>query len=153
MQTPQQADIFLVPLLDGGYGVGQIVEIEETPDDSALVMLTLLQSAPDWPPSPIHYSEAVSLVLTTDAALKNGSWQIVGFEMLPPIERVFKLKSAIASNFENVSIQDNAIVEAFLSACHGLYPWDGFPDPHFFNALLVFSDQVPSNVKYKRHFA
>lgn len=153
MQTPQQADIFLIPLLDGGFGVGQVVEVSATPQSTALVMLTLLQSAPNWPPSPIHYSESTSLVLVQDNALKDGSWHIVGFEMLPPIGRLFKIKEALSSNFENVAFQESAIVEAFVNACHGLYPWDGFPDPQFFNKLLIYPDQVPSGVKYKRHFA
>ena len=153
MLKPQQADIFLIPLMDGGFGVGQVVEVDATPEGSALCLLTRLLSAPDWPPTPIHDSEAISLVLVTDDALRNGTWQTVGFEMLPKLERVFPLKNTIIDKFHGIAVHEPAIIEAFVNACHGLYPWDGFPDPTFFNSLLVYPDKTPSKAKMKRDFA
>lgn len=153
MPAPQQADIFLIPLIDGGFGVGQVVEIDATPRGSVLVMLTLLQSAPDWPPSPIHDSEAISLIIVADTALRNGTWQTVGFEMLPKLERVFPLKSSIVDKFHGITVHEPAIIEAFVNACHGLYPWNGFPEANFFNNLLVYPNKTPSKAKMKGEFA
>jgi len=52
-----------------------------------------------------------------------------------------------------VAIQDPAVVEAFVNAIHGLYPWDGFPDPEFFTKLLVSPDRIPATAKPKSAFA
>jgi len=104
MTTPQEADLFLIPLLDGEHALGQ------------------------------------------------GTWPVIGFETLPDIERVFKLNAAKANNFENVQIQDPAIIEAFVNACHGLYPWDAFPDPDFFDNLLIKKDARPATAKMKTAF-
>ena len=152
MQHPQLADIFLVPLINGDFAVGQVANTKDTPDGTVLCIFTLLKSAPDWPPSAIHYSEAIALVLTSDKPLLDGTWQIVGFEAVPPLERIFDLSKALRNKFSDVAVQDPAIMEAFVNACHGLYPWDGFPDPQFFNNLLIAPDRVPSAARMKSQF-
>jgi len=152
MQPPQLADIFLIPLMDGDFAVGQVVNAKDKPEGTVLCILTLLKSAPDWPPSPMHYSEAIALVLTQTASLTDGTWQTVGFEAVPALERVFDLEKAVASNFENLTVHDPAILEAFVNACHGLYPWDGFPDSQFFTKLLIQPDRIPSTAKMKSQF-
>lgn len=152
MQPPQLADIFLVPLINGDFAVGQVANVADTPDNTALCLFTLLTSAPDWPPKPIHYSEAISLILLSDTSLRDGTWQTVGFEAVPPLKRIFDLEDALATKFANVKAQDPAIVEAFVNACHGHYPWDGFPDSQFFNSLLIYPDRVPKFAKMKSQF-
>ncbi len=152
MQPPQLADIFLIPLMDGDFAVGQVANVDDTPEGTALCLLTLLKSAPDWPPAPIHYSEAIALVLIQDASIRNETWQIVGFEAVPPLDHIFDVTNALRTKFANITAQDPAVIEAFVNACHGLYPWDGFPDSQFFNKLLIFPDRVPSSAKMKSQF-
>jgi len=152
MQPPQLADIFLVPLINGDFAVGQVANVDDTPENTALCLFTLLKSAPDWPPEPIHYSEAVALMLVSDASIRDKTWQVVGFEAVPALERIFDLEDAVSTGFENLTVQDPAIVEAFVNACHGHYPWDGFPDSQFFNKLLIYPDRVPKTARMKIQF-
>ena len=116
-----QADIFLVPLLDGSYGVGQVFEAGAAP----LCGLTGLRQDRTTPASPLHALAFLSFRHLDPAHLTDGTWPIIGFEQLPRIA-----PTAPADPL------DPAVTEAFLNALHGLYPWDGFPDPAFFDGLL-----------------
>ena len=44
---------------------------------------------------------------------------------------------AALATAEEVDASAPAVVEAFLSACHGLYPWDGFGGSQVFDGLLL----------------
>lgn len=145
---PKQADIFLIPLLNGAYGVGQVVVCSpETPLGTAACIITRRQTKTLGEQSPIHLSEALSLILVKDDLMEDGTWPIVGFEQIPPVEKTFKIEKALKTRFDRVAIQDGAVVEAFTNAIHGLFPWDGFPDPQFFTKLLVSPDAIPSSAK------
>ncbi len=152
MPTPQLADIFLIPLLNGDFAVGQVVETATTPSNTALCALTLLKSAPDWPPSAIHHSEVISLILIQDTALSDETWQVIGFEAVPALERIADLSDARSAGFSNMTQHDPALIEAFVNACHGHYPWDGFPDPQFFNSLLINPKVRPKAARMKSQF-
>lgn len=152
MPKPQQADIFLIPLLDGTHAAGQVIEADETPDNSVLCLLTLKLAEPDIAPSGFALSELIALVLLRPDHLVDGTWPITGFEQLPRIEDVFKLKAAKSKRFENIQIHDAATIEAFINACHGHYPWDAFPDPAFFDTLLVKRDARPAQARMAADF-
>jgi len=133
--VPLQADIFLVPLLSGAFGVGQIVICPpKTPLGTRACIFTQRYVPEAKEQSPIHISEALALILINDELLNNRTWPIVGFEALPPIHQSFKIKKAVESRFENVAIQDPAAVEAFVNALHGLYP-------------LIHPDRIPQRAK------
>ena len=143
--VPQQADIFLIPLLNGAYGVGQAVVCSpDTPLGTAACIITKRQVKTVAEQAPIHLSEALSLVLVKDDLIESGTWPVVGFESIPPIEKAFKIKKAIKTRFDRVAIQDPAVIEAFVNAIHGHFPWDGFPDPQLFTKLLISPDAIPS---------
>ncbi|SEW07131.1 hypothetical protein SAMN04488515_0912 [Cognatiyoonia koreensis] len=152
MPAPQEADIFLVPLLNGDHTVGQVIEVEKTPEKSVLCLLSLKRLTPDDTSAPLNLSEMIALVLTRPDHFADGTWPIIGFEQLPQIEKVFKLAEAKSNGFENVAIHEPAIIEAFANACHGHYPWDAFPDPQFFDRLLVTKAARPPAARMKSQF-
>lgn len=152
MPAPQEADIFLIPLLNGDHAVGQVIEVEKAPDNSVLCLLTLKQLTPKDKASPLMLSELISLVLLRPDHFKDGTWPIIGFETLPDIEKVFKLEKAKADRFADIHIHDPAIIEAFVNACYGQYPWDGFPDPAFFDNLLVNKTARPAAARMTADF-
>ena len=55
---------------------------------------------------------------------------VIGFEQIPRLAAIDRLEAI------EDGVMDAAIAEALVSAWHGLYPWDGFPDPAFFDKLL-----------------
>ncbi len=124
MITPHQADLFTVPLLDGGIALGQVADV--LPDGMLRLLLTLSR---DGTPRPIGSGDVIATLYTAAAPLADGFWQITGYDALPPIAPVTALP-------EDAEIHDPAVIEAFLNACHCLYPWDGFPDPEAFARML-----------------
>ena len=126
--TWDEADLFALPLLDGDTGWGQVVERTET---GPLILLTRRKGPPEKNLHPVELSEVWALLRVPSAPLDDGTWPIHGFEALPrPRHRLE------ASRAPDAPV-DPAIVEASLSACHGLLPWDYFPDPALFDGLLL----------------
>lgn len=152
MQTPQEADIFLIPLLNGTHAVGQVIEVEKAPENCALCFLTLKQQNLETPATSFVLDDLIAITLVQTGHFQNDTWPIIGFEQLPRIERVFQLADAKANQFEQTERYDPALVEAFINASHGLYPWDAFPDPAFFDKLLLNPDQRPPLAKMKTDF-
>lgn len=137
----EQADHFLVPLLDGGFGLGQVlypgVPVEH-PDlwAAPLCILTTRRMQRETPCSPISASEVLSVELLAPGPLRDETWPIIGFEQLPPLRHADELRRLEARDGGTAAMQETGLIEAFLNACHGLYPWDGFGSPAIFDALL-----------------
>jgi len=138
-----EADLFLVPLLDGGYGLGQVVEDHRDRHGSALCAFCLRRPSLDAAPLPLSLAEVVSVMLVSPVHLNDGTWPVVGFEQIPRVGARDLMSGFLIDTRLDLAGHDPAIVEAFLSACHGLYPWDGFPDPAFFDRLLYGSTPLP----------
>lgn len=126
--TWDEADLFTLPLLDGDTGWGQVVERLE---GGALILLTRRKGPPEQNLQPVALSEVWALLRVPSTPLDDGTWAVHGFEALPRPRH--RLEAARAPE----GAIDPAIVEAFLSACHGLLPWDYFPEAGLFDGLLL----------------
>ena len=142
-----QADIFLVPLLDGGYGLGQVFEVTGEAAEAPLCGLTAVKGPRDIAPRPLAMREFLAFRLLDPAHLADGTWPIIGFEQLPNWNGRRYLTTLMAE--DDKTPLDPAVTEAFLNAAHGLYPWDGFPDPGFFDGLLHSGVARPEAAVFK----
>ena len=137
---PQQADLFLVPLLDGGSALGQVIAA----DVEGAVHLCLSDlRGPD--PAAIPASRALATLYTEPRPFLTGQWQVIGYEALPAPARAAERPHRP----EGTAVHDPAVIEAFLNAVHGLYPWDGFPDADFFTSLLLPGVPAPAARRLK----
>ena len=130
-----QADLVTVPLLDGGLGLLQIVD--RAGPDAALAALTLRRPAPGAAVAPLAASDITSFQRIATGAIVDGTWTIAGFEQIPRRAALPDLDVARLRDWPGLPLRDPAVIEAFLNACHGLYPWDGFPDAAFFDTFLL----------------
>jgi hypothetical protein len=137
-QSWDQADIFALPLLDGGEGFGQVIAPE---DGGALILLTLRTGARADVVAPIRGPDVVAILRTTATPLDDGTWPVVGLESLP-----FE-QSALDPSRGPADPVDPAVVEAFLNACHGLLPWDYFPDKILFDTILAKGVERPAKAR------
>ncbi|WP_375281611.1 hypothetical protein [Pseudooctadecabacter sp.] len=119
----QPADLPLIPLLDSTQTVVQVDEVAGT---TARLFLTLIRTTLGETPKRLT-AEDVSAVITVTTA--DVPWPIAGYDTIP------RLTAPLTDAQTNP--QDPAIAEALANALHGLYPWDGFPDPAYFDAFLT----------------
>jgi hypothetical protein len=154
MPAWDQADFFAVPLLDGGHGLGQIVAVADCPPDAAFCALTLRRATPGETPVPLTLPEITAIVFVRTAHLASGTWPLLGFDTLPTTETLvsFRLTQRAWKLAENPAtlVADPALIEAFVNACHGLLPWDHFPDTQIFDRILAHKGQRPSAVIFKQ---
>ncbi|MFT5065150.1 MAG: hypothetical protein ACI9TA_000759 [Reinekea sp.] len=141
-KAPQQADLFLIPLLDGTFCVSQIVDVLIS--GSCLCAISKRQISKDSPISALSLSDLQALILINSDAIETGVWAVNGFEQLPQINSIFKWRDAKLDGYANLERQDPAVIEAFANATFGLYPWDGFGTADFFVRFLINPDQIPS---------
>lgn len=133
----QEADHILVPLLNGGFTLAQVARLD---DDGALIYIT---HRPVTPTSKIRAfaSDDIQAAVFTDlAGIPDGHWPIVGYE---PIPKLLHSAPWTLSDTDR-TIHDPAIIEALANALHGLYPWDGFPEPVFFANMLCHPETRPA---------
>ncbi len=136
MAEPAQADLFRVPLLDGSDGIGQVIEIGE---DGLFVLLSSDRHG-DAGSVPVPLSRVLALLRIPADPLASGQWGITGFDMIPETRKIWPHDLF----WPDLPLTDPAIVEAFLSACHGLFPWDGFPDEGLFDRMLAAGRDRPA---------
>ncbi len=123
MTTPQQADFIFIPLLDGRHALAQIELIH---GDHADLLLSR-RVARLGTGTALAQDEICARLRVPCAPLTSGVWLIGGYDTLPRL-------TALPPD---TPVLDQAIVEAFASAVHGLFPWDGMGDRALFDAILL----------------
>lgn len=147
MPAFDQADFFAIPLLDGGNALGQVVEVKDCPPDAAFCALTLRRATIGRTPDPLRLPDITALVFIGTAHLTDGTWPLLGFDTLPYTDGLVSFKQTqrawkMADNPASL-VADPALIEAFVNACHGLLPWDYFPDPQIFDRILARKGERP----------
>ena len=136
-----QADHFLIPLLDGSFGLGQVLYPAVAVDQDGLYsaplcIFTARRMAPEGSCIPIALSEVISVELVDPTPLRDAIWPVVGFEQLPPLRQEAELRRLSDRDGDAPRVCETGLVEAFVNACHGLYSWDAFGSNAVFDALL-----------------
>jgi hypothetical protein len=140
----QEADHILIPLLNGEHALAQVVQVQ---DQNAVIFVTQRASRSDGTVITIQKSDVLAVVPVSLETLPENHWRIIGYDAIPNLNR----RPADLTSDE-VALHDPAIVEAFVNAIHGLYPWDGFPDPGFFTNLLSDADTLPPKARMTTDF-
>ena len=139
----QSADHVLVPLLDATFGVAQIARIEQ---DRALVYMTAQRGTPAGRTRPLNDADVIAALCVALPDLGPDQWPVFGYDAVP---RLDAFDTLFLGGIDPV---DPAIIEAFTSAIHGLYPWDGLPDPAYFTNLLRDPATLPATARMTADF-
>ena len=121
-----QADYFRLPLLDGRFGVGQI--FEKDAGGSGIVFCGLSQRSVGAaePITPFASSEVIAVIRVPDTAITSEQWPLAGFDQLPRFRDFVAYDANAALGFPDHPVHDPAVIEGFINAVHGHYPWDAF---------------------------
>ena len=135
----QEADHILVPLLDGRHGVAQVIRVQ---DDRVFLYLSDRHHHQNDKVVAFAENEVVAFLFVDLAGLPENHWPVIGYDAIPKLRRTPEHLSLDLLDEKN-PIHDPSIIEAFANALHGLYPWDGFPDPAFFTTFLRDPSALP----------
>ena len=145
-----EGNIFLVPLEDNNFfGVGEILKI--TPDALNSVVCIFYSykyaDVDEFDMDMLSQKDVISTQFITPDLIKNGTWPIVACRKTELNPEVFLNFSELFNNrFLNVNIEGSAIIRKFLSAYHGLHPWNCYYREDYFDDLLATNVVRPSNI-------
>jgi len=143
-------DIFVVPLEDGSYGLGQVISYEEAAMGSAVCAFfsDRRRDIPSHIESPSEEVLIAVLFVTRDL-LDSNRWRVISNGPLLPWGKYLDLKELRRRGFIGVTIVGSFNVTTLMNAYHKLVPWNDFYDPNYLDGLLVSSDRKPANVLLK----
>ena len=137
VSTMQVADHILIPLLDDRAALAQVVQVQGS---RAALYITDHPYGADTRTFGLSADKVVAVLATQLATLPQDHWRIIGYESIPDLNTV-----PLDLGKDDTVLHDPAVVEAFVNALHGLYPWDGFPEPDFFSNMLRNPADLPAH--------
>ena len=142
----QPGDEFLVPLLDGTYGQGQILLHEPDAMDSVICAFFSIrhQGVPAQLDTPPQESLLAVLFVTRDL-LDSGCWRIVNNGQTIPWRIYLDFSEMQKKRFIGTKIIGSSNAASLLNAFHRLAPWNGFHTPDYLDKLLISADRRPAN--------
>lgn len=143
-------DIFLVPISDENYCVGQVIDQQKKALNSVICAFSDIRVAGSNERFELSVDDLISVQFTTRDLLDSGIWKVVKNQTPFSVERFFNVRKFQAEGFVGVRVVGSGSIMKFLKAFFGLYPWDGLHDPEYFDKLLLPSKQKPASVVYKQ---
>ena len=135
--------VYAVPLGDGSFGVAQAgVPMFPTVIYVAL-FLDRFETVPATPPA-LEQSKLVSLTATWRKNLNKGEWVPLGVSELTPGLLNHPAEALAAGGYVGAKHYDAGLLSEFLSACHGVLPWNVMYDPAYYEKLLVSGAARPA---------
>lgn len=148
-QTIGTGDVFLVPLSDGSWCAGQLLQITKKALNSCICAFfdVRLLAESDIVNRPLHEANLFAVQFVTPESLKKALWPIVeNREVTIDLERYIPLDKLQQHGFVGAKIVGDGIIDDFLNAYYGLRTWDDFHDPNYFDKLLASPGKRPADV-------
>lgn len=128
--------VYAVPLADGTFGLAQAGEAMWP---NVIHVALYLDRYPDMPvgvPS-LARENVVSLVATWKKDLNKGAWLPLGIAAQAAARHEFPNEALAQQGYIAAKHYDAGILAEFLSAFHGLLPWNVMFDPAYYDKLLA----------------
>lgn len=131
----ETGDLFALPLIDGTYGVAQAI----APAGTYAIDFALLATRLADPAAPLAMpskKDAVGLLATWRTVVTGGHWAYCGHaDLVVPAESCLN-QQLIAQGRVGITHSSWGLLEKFLSAYHGVFPWNLYPAFDFDSYLL-----------------
>ena len=140
--------VYAVPLRDGSFGIAQAGEAQGALVNVIYVALfsDRYTRIPDEVPA-LERESAVSLVATWRQALNRGEWLSVGVAQELFKKSEFPNERYASDGYVGAKNYDAGLLAEFLSAFHGLLPWNVMHNPAYYDGLLRPGLSRPPSVK------
>ena len=127
--------VYAVPLEGGSFGLAQSIDAMTV---NIIYVAVFSHRLPAPPPSPPELAPiaAVALLATRRQALNRGEWLSLG--LAPPAfkKRHFPNERFVSEGYVGAKIYDAGLIAEFLSAYHGLLPWNVMAEENYYEAML-----------------
>jgi immunity protein 26 of polymorphic toxin system len=150
-QRHKDGDVFVVPLNDGTYSLGQILAYEREALNSvacAFYNIRIVDGPTLEIPAPLPQDRVISILLTTRDLLNRAVWPVIADRAIPTMVAVRPYEQYRVKKWVGARIIGSGIVDKFLNAYFGLAPWDAMQDPNYFDSLLLHASLKPSGLVF-----
>jgi hypothetical protein len=144
-------DVFCAPLPDGQCCLGQALGLMgEYVNVVNCVLFDIRFRMVDTAPS-LDPNKVIAVVSTTRDLLDEGHWPIVGHAPIFIKKSNWPNEQFAKKDYVGAKTYGSGIVNDFLAAYYGLFPWDGYKEPDYFDKMLSSPSKKPSNsiLKFK----
>ena len=152
-QKYKKGDVFVVPLCDGTYSLGQVLSPEPKALNSVACAYYSLRIV-DGPildiPTPLPLDNLISVTLTTPDLLNRATWPVVADRTVNVPSKKRPYERYRSKEWVGAKIIGSGIIRQFLNAYFGLAPWDAMDDPNYYESLLLDPSLKPSGLIYER---
>lgn len=147
-QKWQNGDVFLIPLLDGTYAVGQVIRKTKEAMDSAVCAFfdMRLDDADPLEVGKLTEESLVALKFCSVGLLDAGEWKVVDSRAPFDTSRYVDLDQLAENMYIGVRVVGSAILRELMNAYYALSPWNAFHDPEYLDKLLISPEKKPKNV-------
>lgn len=147
-QDWKAGDCFVIPLLDGGGLLGQVLAHEPRAMNSVSCALFDQRVGQSECPRP-SMGRLFSILLVTRDSLDSGHWQVVATWPVEVPQEKFPFEHSRSKGFIGAKIYGSGVVREFANAFCGLCPWDDWAKPDYLDGLLVSPEVKPKSLLYK----
>ena len=135
-------DLFKVPLDDGECCLGQV--LGQMGGFKNIVNCAFFDiRLKDGDPPYFVLDKLIAVISTTRDLLDEGYWSIIGHQPMAVKKSGWPNEQFSNSGYIGAKTYGSGIVNHFLSAYYGLYPWNGYKDSNYFLKLLVSPSKKP----------
>lgn len=140
--------LFLISLENGQKSVGQILDVPSGAMGAVLCGFFLNTVTPNQKVE-VGRDSLISILFVTPDYLDSGRWKILDVGQEIPVDEFIDIKQLAAKEFVGMKVYGAGIVEKFINACYGLYPWNGFYREDYLDDLLLAGVGRPALVAFK----
>lgn len=148
-QKWKKGDVFLVPLLDGSYCIGQVIYEAAFIKTPICAFFDLRRNEDEINVEELSSSRLIAVQFVTRDSLGSGRWRIFENQPTPNVADHFNILALENSGFVGVEIRGSGAVTMFLNAFYALSPWNEYFDPNYFDTLLISQDMKPKELIFK----
>ncbi|MGQ0827329.1 MAG: Imm26 family immunity protein [Bacteroidota bacterium] len=144
-------DIFLVPLKNGKFSVGQVLDLQTPNTVRCALYNEIVDDISNL--NIANYCKEdhlISLLACSRENLDYGEWKVVGNNPIKISKDRYPNEKYRNNKWDGSSFYSAPVVDSFLNAYNALKPWDDYFDPNFLDELLVDRSMKPINLIYKK---
>lgn len=144
-------DVFLVPLKNGKYGTGQVLDLQMPNIVRVALFDEVINSLEEFNlEQSCSIPNLISLVASSREQLDYDVWKLMGNKCIEVPKKNFPNEEFRRKNWIGARHYDAALLEDFLNSFYALLPWDDWFNPNYLDEFLVDISKKPTNLIYNK---